>query len=269
MQTQCPHCDTIHTLAAGRKRRKSTMQCKACGKKFKVSEMARERPLGLLAEAKAEVIVKTETIKELSAGKHKSSMQEAEAAAIPSVLGIRHHDETIPPEPVIPFIEERMPWEQERRATGKFWLYGTLAGMLLFAFQLIYFEWDGWSQNRHCRPYLEMFCRQVGCRLPAYRNLAEFEVIQGGLTTNPDDTLSFKAVISNHALYPQRMPDIKLNLLDFNEMVFAERTFTPKEYGTEFKGTDYTVPAEDTFAVQLLLAKPVTPVGGYTLDLVD
>ena len=269
MYTVCPHCNTVFPLAPGRKRRKTAVYCKACDKKFKVTEVLQDHPLGLIAEAKAEIIVKSQSEEKSKSDTKVKIINEADTDQVSGVIGIQHHDESIAQEYATQDIaEERLPWEHEQKPTGQFWLYGSVLGVLLFIIQLINFEWDAWSQNRVYRPYLDGMCRKIGCVMPLYRNLAEFEVNQGGLIANADNTLSFKAVISNHAHYAQPFPKIRLKLSDYNEAVFAERIFTPKDYLQNTDRSD-TIPAEETFAVQLQLVKPITPIGGYTFDLVD
>jgi transcription elongation factor Elf1 len=269
MYTVCPQCNKVYPISSGRKRRKSSVYCKNCDKKFKVTEVLQEHPLGLISEAKAEIIVKTAAEATPKAEKKLRQPKELETPQISPLLGLQSHDDSIEQEAEIPGEPARMPWELDQAPVSRKWLHGAALGFFILAAQLIYFEWDDWSQNRLYRPYLEGICGKMGCFVPVYRNLGEFEVNQGGLTTTADNTLTFKAVISNHAVYPQPLPKIRLKLVDYNEIVFAERIFTPKDYRMTIKSIDETVPAEETFAVHLHLAKPVTPVGGYTFDLVD
>jgi hypothetical protein len=268
MYTVCPQCNAVYPLATGRKKRKSSVFCKACDKKFKVTEVLAEHPLGLVAEAKAEVVVKTHPVEKSGSVKRKKPLKAEDIPPVTSVFGILHHDETVSREQAVPAIEERLPWEQEKPPTAKIWLYGSaLAGLLLIG-QLVYFEWENWSQDRLYRPHLERLCRTLGCNLPVYRNLAEFEVNQGGLTANSGNTLSFKAVISNHAGYPQQYPDIKLKFSDYNDTVFAERIFTSQEYLPKKGRIPETIPPGETIAIQMELLKPVMPIGAYTFDLI-
>lgn len=269
MYTVCPQCNAVYPLATGRKKRKTSVFCKACDKKFKVTEVLIEHPLGLVAEAKAEVVVKTHPVEKSGPVKRKKNPLKTEnIPPAASVIGIQHHDETVSQEQSVHTFEERMPWEQEIPPTEKKWLYGSVLAGLLFIGQLVYFEWENWSQDRLYRPYLERLCRTLGCNLPVYRNLTEFEVNQGGFTANPGNILSFKAVISNHADYPQRYPDIKLKFSDYNDRVFAERVFTSRDYLPNKGRNPETIPPGETIAIQMELLKPDMPIGAYTFDLI-
>ena len=92
------------------------------------------------------------------------------------------------PEPVLELITEEaleslkaeaLPWENNTPSSFIDWRFGSIFGVLILIFQLIYFETDDLSQNEAYRPYLEKICHLFGCHLLGYKNLDEFEVIQG------------------------------------------------------------------------------------------
>jgi Protein of unknown function (DUF3426) len=143
---------------------------------------------------------------------------------------------------------------------------GCLAGLLLLLLQLLAYGADDFVQNASYRPYLERFCRVVGCRLTAYRNLDEFEVMQGSFTNNPDKTITFKLVISNQSEFRQKLPLLTLTLVNYEEKISARRVFTPHEYLANTAADDAIGPDEGK-EVQLHIAPLQTPVGGYYFDL--
>ena len=173
---------------------------------------------------------------------------------------------TINPAVLEPAIE-RLPWEVEKKPINVLWFVGFIIGSLFLLGQLIYFESGTFSQNVSYRPQLEKLCRWLGCQLPDYQNLEEFAVLQGSFKPNADNTITFKAVINNQAPFKQRLPNIKLTLLDYNEQIFAQRIFDPKDHISGM-GTHLTIAPDATVAVSLTIAAPKTPIGGYNFDLI-
>jgi hypothetical protein len=146
-----------------------------------------------------------------------------------------------------------------------FWAAGFLASVLLFLTQLYLVQRDKLSQNPEQRGWLEKICQPLPCHLPAYKNLDEFEIMHGDFRP-VDSHYLFQTVLSNQADFAQQYPRIKLNLLDFNGHIFAERVFEPREY----LGSARTelMPASETIEVTLNIAQPSQKVGGYTFDLI-
>lgn len=163
---------------------------------------------------------------------------------------------------------ERLPWELEKKPANVNWFLGVIVSSVLLIGQLIYFEGGKLSQNISCRPTLEKLCRWFGCQLPDYQNIDEFSVLQGSFTPNGDNTITFKAVINNQASFKQRIPNIKLTLLDYNEQIFAQRIFDPKDHLSGTTGTHFSIAPDANVAVNLTIAEPKTPIGGYNFDLI-
>lgn len=150
-------------------------------------------------------------------------------------------------------------------SSSLFWVTGFLACLLLLAIQVYQIERDKLSQNPQQRVWLEKICRPLPCALPVYKNLDEFEIMHGDFQ-QVDNHYVFQTVLSNQADFAQRYPRIKLNLLDFNGDIFAERVFYPHEYlGSE---PARLMSTSETIEVILNIAPPAQKVGGYTFDLI-
>ena len=160
-----------------------------------------------------------------------------------------------------------LPWENVNLPDGSHWGIAVLVGALLFAAQIAYFEGHTISQNTRFRPWLEALCSKLGCQLPAYKNLDEFTVMHGSFAVLPDHNYAFKAVISNQASFKQPYPNIKLTLFDFNGTAFAHRIFQPQYYLPAY-AVATAIDADASTEINLNIAKPATPVGGYTFELV-
>jgi hypothetical protein len=147
------------------------------------------------------------------------------------------------------------------------WLLGCLLCASLLAAQFYWLQRNKLSQNPDYRAGFESICQavpQLPCELPVYKNLAEFEILQGDFQLK-ENHYEFQTVLSNQARFAQQYPQIKLSLLDFSGRTFAQRIFTPREYlGSEPKSL---MPASETIEVHLQIALPGEKVGGYTFDL--
>jgi predicted Zn finger-like uncharacterized protein len=161
-----------------------------------------------------------------------------------------------------------LPWNQENTPGGAYWSVGLIIGLLLLAGQIVYFEGYYFSQNPIFRPVLEKICTQLNCRLPAYKNLDEFTVLQGSLSALPDHTHLFRAVISNQAAFTQIYPNITLTLLDYTGKPFTHRVFRPQEYLPKDSITTPAMISDATTEINLNIAAPEAKVGGYTFELI-
>ncbi len=163
---------------------------------------------------------------------------------------------------------ERLPWESERKAVNVNWLAGAIIGLLTLLGQVIFFEGAGLIQNTTYRPHFEKLCRLLGCQLKAYENLSELAVLQGSFTTLPDKMIAYKTVINNQSPFQQRLPNIQLNLLDYNEQLIAQRVFLPKDYLAGLPRANFMIAPDETVEAKLLIVAPDTTVGGYNFNLV-
>ncbi|MFZ2313692.1 MAG: DUF3426 domain-containing protein [Methylobacter sp.] len=131
----------------------------------------------------------------------------------------------------------------------------------------MYFEGYTFSQKPTFRPVLEKICAQLSCRLPAYKNLDEFTILQSSLSALPDHTHLFKAVISNQAAFTQTYPNITLTLLDYAGKPFTHRVFSAQEYLPKDSITTSAMISDATTEISLKIATPKTKVGGHTFEL--
>jgi Protein of unknown function (DUF3426) len=280
MFTQCPDCRKTYPVTKKQTRaKKAQIFCTDCKKKFIVSAVLdkkpaepitpiklAEKPSELVTEAKAEYIPKPEP---------KSRPRPQKKSAPPSLpinisgfLRKTNSDSVIANSVEVGSTPERLPWEVEKKALSVNWLTGIIVGLVLLIGQIIYFEQSKWSQNPSYRPSLEKLCQRFGCQLADYQNLAEFAVLQSSFVPNADNTLVFKAAVTNQAPFKQRLPNIKLTLLDFSEQRFAVRIFSPKDYIANKNRTTISIAPDETVEANLTIAAPKTPIGGYNFDLI-
>lgn len=230
-------------------------------------ELLSEKSTGLIAEAEAEFIAKAG-----ADHKSKSKKKLMDRPQAKKNIGAdppkNSPDEASISAPTTSSAAERLPWEVEKTPVNVNWRLGFIVGSLLLVGQFIYFKSGSLSQNPSYRPQMERLCHWLSCQLPDYENLAEFAVLQGSFTPNSDNTITFKAVINNQALFKQRLPNIKLTLLDYNEQIFAQRIFAPKDYLTDNARTNFSIAADETVEARLIIAAPKIGIGGYNFDLI-
>ncbi len=163
--------------------------------------------------------------------------------------------------------------EQEKdEAEARARLYRTLATAalaILLLIQLFVYEKDKLAQNPSFRPWLESFCGMVGCSLPPFRNLAEIKVVDRALypTKNSVEGYQFHLVIVNEAPYPQPYPLLKITFSSLDGTPIASRIFKPDEY----LPPDHPplMPSHQLIFVDLNLAAPSKPVGGFSFEFLE
>lgn len=160
------------------------------------------------------------------------------------------------------------PWERTPAKHKALWLTGFFLGLVFLAGQIIFFEGGNLGRQKDIRLMLENLCRQLGCTLPLYSNLEDFDVLKGSFSQSPDNNYLFNAVIQNQAAFSQAYPKLKLTLLDFNGAVFAQRVFNPGDYLTQTPKPQALAAGAAT-EINLAIAAPATKVGGYSFELVD
>ena len=271
MFTQCPDCRNTYSVSKKQLRgKKAQIFCSVCNKKFKPVVLLDEKPSALkpsalLTEAKTEYIPKPESVQKpnpkIKSGSKQFSLN------IGSIFGKSNANTVTPNSAATEPDPERLPWEAENKPLSINWFVGVIVGLLLLIGQFIYFESGALSQNPSYRPQMEKLCKLLGCQLPDYQNLDEFEVLHGSLTPNADSTLTIKAVINNQAPFKQKLPNIKLTLLDYNEHMLAQRIFDPKDH-LPASATHFSIAPDASLSVSLTIAMPKSPIGGYTLDLI-
>lgn len=161
---------------------------------------------------------------------------------------------------------QHLPWDKPNEPDNTFWGLGVLLAILLLVVQIIYFEGYAFSQNSRFRPGLEKICHYFDCKLPAYQNPDEFAVLHGSFNPLPDHSYEFKAIITNQATFTQALPNITLNLLDYNGKRFTHRVFRPQDYLPEATAATELASGATT-EIRLLIAAPKTGIGGYTFDI--
>ncbi len=103
---------------------------------------------------------------------------------------------------------------------------------VLISVQVLWFQFDEWSNNPDIRPLYARICAYTGCVLPARRSLAE--LYARNVVIRPHESKSHllvvDAIIVNNADFPQRFPLIDMRFSSVQGLLVTGRKVTPEEY---------------------------------------
>ncbi|MBL6987820.1 MAG: DUF3426 domain-containing protein [Methylobacter sp.] len=162
----------------------------------------------------------------------------------------------------------RFAWDQENSPSKSYWRLALVMASLLLVGQIGYFEGAVLIFNPTVRLILEKTCWQLDCRLPAYKNSAEFAVLQSSLTALPGHNRQFRAIIRNQALFAQPYPNLELTFRDYSGNPIARRVFRPQHYLPNALVTSPAIFPDASTAISLDIAVPKSNFGGYTFELI-
>ncbi len=152
-----------------------------------------------------------------------------------------------------------------RQPHSLYWSIACLFLLGLLIFQLYYFEAYKLSQNPRLRPWLEKICQKIpDCQLPDYQNPNELAILNGSFQPSNEHYV-FKTTFINQSQFPQKLPAIKLSLLDFNSKVFINRVFHPNDYSKQPKKL---ISPNSVTEITIKLASPDGKVAGYQFELI-
>jgi len=146
-----------------------------------------------------------------------------------------------------------------------YWGLGYTFCVLLFMFQIYFFEGYNLTQNKTIRPWLEKSCSYFDCQLPIYKNISEFTILHGSFELSKNEQYIFKTSFTNQADFSQNHPSIKLTLLNFTGHSFAERIFHPQEY---LKQPISIIKPEMSAEISIKIAAPAQNIGGYRFEFI-
>ncbi len=138
------------------------------------------------------------------------------------------------------------------------WLVGSIALMLVFVLQAVYFSRDSLAKNPTYRPVLTSACDLLGCEINIEFDTRLIEIIGRDVRSHPT---SKKALIAgttliNNASYAQPFPLLTLTFSDITGTKLAQRRFTPREYLRSGTNIAAGMPSETPIQVELHLVDP-------------
>ncbi len=145
------------------------------------------------------------------------------------------------------------------------WGIGYTVCIILFLFQIYFFEGYNLTQNTFLRPWLKTICSSLNCQLPVYKNLNEITILHGAFEATKNNTYIFRTSFSNQSAFEQKYPSIKLTLQNFSGQTFAERVFRPQDYT---KRSASLIGSNTSTEITMEIAAPSKKMGGYRFELI-
>ncbi|AEG00164.1 zinc-ribbon and DUF3426 domain-containing protein [Methylomonas methanica] len=142
----------------------------------------------------------------------------------------------------------------------KGWRIGNALLFMMLLAQVAYFEKDGLLRQPQLYSGLTHFCRIAGCRMPTYKNSAEWSLSHSAWQAHLDRRYVLTAALTNQAAFAQALPPLKLTLNDYSGRLLAERVFRPGTYTP-----DTVLAADHTQQIHLPLVVSAPDVAGFTL----
>ncbi|WP_097459034.1 DUF3426 domain-containing protein [Mangrovitalea sediminis] len=159
--------------------------------------------------------------------------------------------------------------ERPSRHWGKriFWTLVLLALIGGAVAQVTWFQFDKLSRIPTLRPFYEMGCHWVGCKLPPLIDVSQIQSQQLLVRAKTDqpNVLVVDAIIVNQAPFGQPFPAIALTFSNLNNDVVAQRLFQPDEYlAGEAKGMK-TMPPNTPVRISLSIKDPGRDAVNYNI----
>jgi predicted Zn finger-like uncharacterized protein len=123
----------------------------------------------------------------------------------------------------------------EKRNMVQIWGFGisSVFMLLLLIAQMAYFNFDQWARLDQYRPWYQIACHQLNCRLPSTFDLSKIRTTASPqVSSHPEfqNALMVDVLFMNGADYEQPFPKLELSFSDSNDKTIARRIFTPDEY---------------------------------------
>lgn len=121
---------------------------------------------------------------------------------------------------------------EEKAASNKFWLSGSIVLMLVLILQAVYFSRHDLARNPAYKPMLTKACEVIGCEINIVYDINLIEIIGRDVRSHPtaNNALIAGTTIINNAKFTQPYPLLTLTFSDITGTMIAQRRFTPREY---------------------------------------
>lgn len=162
-----------------------------------------------------------------------------EPASEPATAAVDEAPKTIQVPSVI--LDDLAREKAERlRPSNMPWAVGSMALMLVFLLQAVYFARDDLARDPALRPWLETACSYVGCTLSRPAATDQIEILGWDVRSHPTapKALVASTTLINNAPFAQPFPLLELRFSDITGTPLAQRRFKPREYlpaGTDFQ----------------------------------
>lgn len=144
-------------------------------------------------------------------------------------------------------------------------------GIGALVIQLIYQASPQLSLDLRYRPALESICGTLGCAVTEQHDLSRIKSDRLVVQAHPDvdAALQVDLVLTNHAPFPQRFPDLRLQFTNLQGSILAQRQFKPKEYLQGTMANTPTMAAEKAYRITLDIVDPGPAATSFSLTVTN
>ncbi|MDC9728832.1 MAG: DUF3426 domain-containing protein [Methyloprofundus sp.] len=157
-------------------------------------------------------------------------------------------------------------WQQAPAKSSKFYIWGSILGLVLLAAQVNHFLAYKLAQNPQVRPYLITVSQLFNQSLPTYKNSSDFTVIGSHLSPEKNKQYRVKISFINHADFPQHTPYLLLTLRNIQGGLLTQRYFSSETYQPAKVSNSIILPNE-LFTIDFLINIPSHHFAGYNIEL--
>lgn len=161
--------------------------------------------------------------------------------------------------------------DEPNRQSSALWGLANALLLLLLAGQIVHhYRTELTIAAPETRPYLERYCELTGCAVPYPQDIRQIGIESSDLQKNParqPEVTTMRAIIHNHASFPQAFPALQLLLLGAQEQVIASRVFTAEEYLQEDGKTLQFIAAQHEIEIRVDFDSSHLNALGYRLLL--
>ena len=230
MYTQCPACLTTFKINATQlEARGGMVRCGICSAVFHAAQrMLPVTPKPIPAEAVLPQVSEAGT-----KSKSRRSAKNRRRSGRRRIDKLQTIDEKMAREAGIPTVTKRPLFGKPQwRAHSLLWGLGSLALLMLFASQFVYFYRNELATIPSWRPYLVDICLYSGCKLQPLRDVGRIELLQTSIAPHPQylNALRLRATLVNRATFRQDYPWMEVTLTSNTGDVISRRTFPPIKY---------------------------------------
>jgi predicted Zn finger-like uncharacterized protein len=150
------------------------------------------------------------------------------------------------------------------------WSLGSIALMLVFLVQTVYFKHNDLARVPQLRPWIESFCGYMECELKLPSDVRQLELVSQDIRSHPrvKSALLVTTTIINNAGFVQSYPGLQITFSDLNGQHVAMRRFAPHEYLSADINKEAGMPPNTPIQVELEMMDPGSNAVNFEFDFI-
>lgn len=164
----------------------------------------------------------------------------------------------------------QLEWQRPKSSWGRRFIWGLLATLALagLAGQYIWYHFDELARQDQYRPWFQLICPQVGCKVPSKVDIKLLKSSNLVVRSHPEfkGALVVDAIIYNRASFSQPFPLLELRFADTGGQLIASRRFKPGEYLSGEMAGKEEMPPQTPIHIALDILDPGAKAVNYSLS---